>query len=110
MTLRNSLFGLIAFVPLLMTNCVGVADLSSREASTCEVHKTPMKIEMVPGSTGYPGYVRNYMQEMERKFPHHRGPRLLGREYPMVKAKQAKVHVCPECDEAYRSYWEKRKR
>lgn len=100
----------MACIPVLWGGCVSVVDLSSREASTCEVHKTPMKIEMVPGSTGYPGYVQDYMQEMAQNFPHHRGPRLLGAEYPMIEVKQAKVHVCTKCDEAYRSYWEKRNR
>jgi hypothetical protein len=99
----------VACIPALSGGCVSVADLSSREASICEVHKTPMKIEMVPGSPGYPGYVWDYVQEMEKNFPHNRGPRLLGGDYPMVRVKQAKVHVCPECDEAYRAYWKKRK-
>lgn len=109
MNLRKFRFGPAALIPLLFSNCLSVADLSSREASTCEVHKTPMKIEMVPGSTGYPGYVSGYMAEMEKNFPHNRGPRLLGADYPMVKVKQARVHVCPECDEAYQAYWKKRK-
>lgn len=109
MKLRRILLGLAAFLPLLLANCLSVADLSSREAPICEVHKTPMEIEMVPGSTGYPGYVANYMAKMAREFPHHRGPRLLGGDYPFhLHIKQAKVHVCPKCDEAYKSYWKKR--
>ena len=108
MTLSRLLSGLTATTPLLMASCVSVVDLSSREASTCEVHKTRMEVEAVRGSTGYPGYVPGYIEVMEQEFPHHRGQRLLGAEYPAVKVEQVKVHVCSECDEAYRTYWAER--
>jgi hypothetical protein len=89
----------------LLTSCATTVDLAKTEASTCEIHKVPMKVETVEASTGYAGYLPEYSKGMRESFPHHGGHHLLGGQYPMhVHIGKARAHVCPKCDAAYRDY------
>lgn len=90
---------------VLFTSCATTVDLAKNEASTCEIHKVPMRVETVEASTGYAGYLPEYSKGTRESFPHHGGHHLLGGQYPMhVHIGKARAHVCPKCDAAYRDY------
>ncbi|MFT3870397.1 MAG: hypothetical protein QM715_18265 [Nibricoccus sp.] len=83
--------------------CVNIADVTKNEPEVCELHKQKMEIREVRCIPGSSVYSSEYSSALISKFPHHGGPRF-AEDLAYLNARKARIHVCPNCDEAYRAW------
>jgi hypothetical protein len=96
-------FIILPLICASLMGCVNVADVTKNEPKICPLHGQQMEIREVPCVSGTSIYLPDFSSALISKFPHHGGTRF-AEDLAYLSANKARVHVCPNCDEAYREW------